>query len=218
MGCGTSTQGGNQSSISSSKLTVDPASQQEKDLLNQMITLGNGQSATIQDLLQQAQSGDPFALTPAAQQTLNQSFDSARQRFNNDAQTQTAYMAGGRGLRMSDTPISAQAMNQLGLGLADLNSAQANAQLNYGLQGNAYQTGLGLAAAQALPGGTVGAFNPLYNERMATGSLSQSSSGGNYGYQSMSPLQQVLMGTQAYNQFGQGTNQMMSAGMKMFGG
>ena len=72
-------------------------------------------------------------------------------------------------MRMSDTPIAQQAINQYALGDAQISSNRAQAGLNLGLQANQLRANSILGGASALPSGTVAAFNPLFQERIASG-------------------------------------------------
>lgn len=201
MGCGTSSSESSQSFDYSSQLQVQPRSAQEERLLEQFGQLGELGLGNLEHLSQTFRQNDPYALSPESQARINQYYDTSKDRLNLEGKDYASYLAGGRGLRMSDTPVSQQALQRYGLGLADLEAQRNKSLLDYGLQGNAYNTGLGLATTQALPAGMVAAFNPLYGERMATGVQRQWGTGKTSGSQTMSPLQQVLMGTQAFNQF-----------------
>jgi hypothetical protein len=150
--------------------TYAKASPEEEALRKQFGDLGVEQQQAIRNLLQMSGGGSSlFTLNPNDQASLNQAYDAARQRLSLGLKDFGDYTSGGRGLRMSDTPISQQSMERAGLGYADLASAQANQGLNMGLMGNQFRANTGLAGAQAMPAGSLQAYAPLYNERMASG-------------------------------------------------
>ena len=212
MGCGTSTSESTQSFDYSSQLTTAPRSAEEQALLNQFINLGSSQTNALNQLGQEALTGDPFALSDQAKAGINQYYDTGLDRMRLEGKDYADFLSGSRGLRMSDTPIAQQALQRYGLGLADLEGQRARDLVNYGLAGNQYRTNLGLMASQALPSGSVAAFNPLFSERMATGTQRQWGTGKTSGSQTMSPLQQVLTGTQAFSTFAGGLNSLGGGG------
>ena len=170
MGCTSDTKKTTSESNGTSQTTFANASPEEEALRKQFGELGTEQRQAIHDLLQMGGSGSSlFSLNPADQASLNQSYDAQRQRFALGLKDFADYSSGGRGLRMSDTPISQQSMERAGLGYADLASAQANQGLNMGLMGNQFRANNLLAGAQALPAGLLQAYAPLFNERMAGG-------------------------------------------------
>ena len=158
----------NQSQSGTSSVTLAPRSGSEQQILNQLQGLGDNQLSFLTGLLGGGVS--PYKLSPADQQTLNDSYNSAFQQFNQSGKDYADYLATTRGLNKSDTPVSQQAMQRYGLGMSDLLSQKANAALNMGLQG----TQLRLGATSALPSGLVGAFNPQFQERLATPTQSYS--------------------------------------------
>jgi hypothetical protein len=152
-----------------STTTLPGASDAENILRAKFNTLSDAQiQALMNEFNRTSESGfSPFALNLQDQQQLDQAFNAARDRFTLASKDFADFSAGGRGLRMSDTPIAQQSFDRLGLGLADLEGQRANAGLTLGLQGNQYRTGTALGLSGALPG--AGAFN-LQNylqERMA---------------------------------------------------
>ena len=217
---GTAKQSGNQAFNQTSTTTFKPATPQEAALLEQFRSLGSEQFGALSSLLAQAMNGNAFAMNPESQAQFDTSYKGAEDRLRLENKDYADFLAGGRGLRLSDTPISQQALQRQALGWSDLLGQKARAQLELGLAGNQFSTGLGLAAAQALPASGVAAFNPLYNERMASGTTTTSGTGSsNMTYQQ--PLMQtILQGTQAFNQFGQGlgsTATGIGKGLALFG-
>jgi hypothetical protein len=150
--------------------TFKPRSSAEQALIDQFSGLGTAQRDALLSRIQSFMGGaSPFALDPASQQLLDQSFGSAQQQLALQNKDYADFLSGGRGLRMSDTPIASQAMQRQALGLSDLLSSKANASLNLGLQGNQYLNNAALGFASALPSGSVAAFNPMFQERLAGG-------------------------------------------------
>lgn len=170
MGCADSTQKQNQQSDFTQQTTFNPASAEETALRQQFSGLGTQQNQALQSLLQQVSGGtSPFALSPADQAQLDQAYQGSINAYNMQAKQYADQLAGGRGMRMSDTPISAQAMQQYGLGMGDILSNKAMQGLNMGLSGNQFRANTIFQGANALPSGSVAAFNPLFQERLASG-------------------------------------------------
>ena len=163
MGNSTQEQTQNETSSSRSQTTFDPRSGAENQILNQYQGLGNQQLSFLNSLMSGGAS--PFALNPQDQAQLDQAYNSAFNRFGQEGKDYADYLATTRGLNKSDTPVSAQAMDRYGMGMADLLSQKANAGLNLGLQG----TNMRMMGAQALPAGLGAAFSPRFSERMAGG-------------------------------------------------
>jgi hypothetical protein len=218
MGCGTSETNTQSWTDQTQQTTYAPASADEQALRQQFQDLGTSQNQTLQGLMDFSRNGSALSLSPQDQSQLDQAFNSAQQRLQIQGKDYADFLSGSRGLRMSDTPIAQQALDRFGLGMADLNSQRAMAGLNLGLASNQFKTNLGLMSSQALPSGSIAAFNPLFQERMASGSTHVQGTGNVTQTKNDSIMSQILQGTQAYNQMGQGTNQFASAGMKMFGG
>lgn len=170
MGCADSKQKQNTQSDFTQQTTFNPASAEETALRQQFSGLGTQQNQALQSLLQQVSGGtSPFALSPADQVQLDQAYQGSINAYNMQARQYADALAGGRGMRMSDTPISAQAMQQYGLGLGDILSNKAMQGLNMGLSGNQFRANAILQGANALPSGSIAAFNPLFQERLASG-------------------------------------------------
>ncbi len=212
MGCGTSTQETNQTSDFTQQTTFAPASPEELALRQQFATLGTAQKASILDAMNRAQSGNLLSLSPADQGRLDEAFNAARQRLTVGGKDYADFLSGSRGLRMSDTPISQQALDRFGLGLADLESQRAQAGLNLGLNTNTLALNTLLQGAQSLPSGSVAAFNPLFQERLGSGTTRTTGRTGGTTISNASPLQQVLQGTQAFNTFTQGLGNLSKIG------
>lgn len=202
MGSKSSTQTSNQSSSSTQKTTFDQMSPQERAIMNMYQSLGENQLSQINQIL--APGSSPYTMNPGDQEMVNKSFDAAKQRFMTSGKDYADYLATTRGLNKSDTPVSQQAMERFGLGLADLESQQAQAGLNYGLMG----TQLRLGATGALPAGLGAAFAPMYNERMAGGRTDMS--GNSSGTTTMKYTPSIM------DQIGQGMS--LGAGAAMMAG
>jgi len=216
MGCGTESAQQNSSQEGTSQLTVAPMSEEEKSFLDKYTALGGTQEDTLRQLMAKARGeSSSLALTPQDQYQLDKAYNSGRNQLEVGMRDFADFNAGGRGMRMSDTPVAQQALQRYGLGLAELESQKANTGLNLGFQTSQARDVLGLNAISALPAGWGAAFAPRYNERMATGVTRTTGNGFMQGSKNASIMQQILMGTQAYNQLGQGTNEFASAGMKM---
>lgn len=134
---------------------------QEQELLNQIHGLGQTQNEFLGGLI--GGNVSPFALNDTDKAMLDQSYQSAFDRFVSEGKDYADFLAGTRGLNKSDTPVSQQAMERYGLGMSDLVSNKANAALQLGFQG----AGLRLQGAGMAPIGLTNAFNALYNERLA---------------------------------------------------
>ncbi|HEV8329480.1 MAG TPA: hypothetical protein VGQ08_18565 [Nitrospiraceae bacterium] len=170
MGCGSSEQTTNQTSDVTQQTTFKPASPEERALLQQFSGLGEAQRQALLSRLQAVTGGaSPFQLSAADQALVDQMFGSAQQQLELQNKDYADFLSGGRGLRMSDTPIAQQAMQRQALGLADLLSQKANTSFNLGLQGNQYLNSAALGLSGALPAGSAAAFNPLFQERLASG-------------------------------------------------
>lgn len=163
MGSKSSSQSQTQNQSQTSHTQFDPRSGSEQQILNQLQGYGNNQLSFLNQLMQGGTS--PFSLQPADQAQLDQSYGGAINRFNQEGRDMADYLATTRGLNKSDTPVGQQVMDRYGMGMADLLSQKANAGLNMGLSA----TGLRLQGSQALPSGLLGAFNPQFQERMASG-------------------------------------------------
>lgn len=200
---GTASQSGDSSFNQTSTTSFQPASAEELALRQRFAGLGGQQQQTVQDIMSGLQ-GSAFAMNPQDLATFNSSYNAARQQLQMEGKDYADFLAGGRGLRMSDTPVSQQALQRFGLGMSALESDRARAGLELGLAGNQYRANTGLMAAQSLPAGNVAAFNPLYNERMASGTTTSSGTGRNSMSYQQPLMQTILQGTQAFNQLGQG--------------
>lgn len=163
MGSSKQSQTQNQSSEGTQQAVFASMTPQERQILSQYQGLGDQQTSFLQTLMNGSTS--PFALGQKDQEALDASYQSAFDRFGLEGKDYADYLATTRGLNKSDTPVSAQAMDRYGMGMADLLSQKANAGLNLGLQG----TQMKLMGSQALPAGLGAAFSPLFSERMAGG-------------------------------------------------
>ncbi len=162
-----SSESWNQGATGSQQTIFDSRSNEEAAILDQYRALGESQGNFLQGLMTWQ---SPFALNDADQATLDRAYQSAMDRYRREGTDYADYLATTRGLNKSDTPVSGEAMNRFGMGLADLESQKANAALNLGLQG----TQMRLMGAQSLPAGLGAAFMPMFNERMAGGRTTSS--------------------------------------------
>src|SRR6185436_13957494 len=157
---GTSKSSQNTTSTQTQQTTFNPRTAKEQALLDQFQGLGGQQADTLSQLMDEYQSGrSPFALDPAASADVDAAYAGALNQLKQENKDYADYLSGGRGMRMSDTPVSEQAIQRASLGVGNLMSNKAMARLNLGLAGNQYRTNLGLMGAQALPSGSVAAFN-----------------------------------------------------------
>jgi hypothetical protein len=163
------------------KLTLDAPGAEETAARQQIGGLGANQAMALNNELMRLNSGaSPFALTPNDQVTFNTAWDSAQNRLMSQGKDYADFLSGSRGLRMSDTPVSQQAMDRLGLGLADLHGSRALSQLDFGLRGNQARTSTAMGLGSVVPGGSVFNAGNLFQERLATGTKTTKG----YGYAS----------------------------------
>ena len=165
----------NQGNSGSSQTIFDPRSAQEQSILNQYQGLGESQRAFLDQLM--APGASPYTMNQADQDLINQAYAGARNRMDLGFKDAVDYLSASRGMSRGSTPVSQQALDRYGAAQKDLESANAQALLDYGMQG----TQARLAGAQALPAGLGAAFMPMFNERMAGGrqTYNQSSFGSN---------------------------------------
>jgi hypothetical protein len=170
--------------------TLAPASPEELALRQQFGGLGMNQLQAIQGQLNHLNSNQsPFSLMPQDQVAFNTAWDSAQNRFMSQGKDYADFLSGSRGLRMSDTPVSQQAMDRLGLGLADLHGNRAMSQLDFGLKGNQARLNTTLGLSSAMPSGSVFNYSNLFNERAMQGVKTTKGYGHGSGTQSPSGLQ-----------------------------
>lgn len=170
MGCADKKTETSSSFDQTQQTTFAPPSQQEQELLGQFGVLGTAQQDALLQRIRALTSGrSAFELSPQDQAVLDQQFASAQRQLDLSNRDYADYLSGGRGMRMSDTPISQQALARQALGQAELLSQKANTSLNLGLAGNQYATSAALGLAGALPSGSVARFNPMFQERLAGG-------------------------------------------------
>ncbi len=206
---GTSKSSQNTTSTQTQQTQFAPRTAQEQALLDQFSGLGAAQDNTLLQLNSEYQNGrSPFAMDPAAEKDLDAAYKGALDQLMLENKDYADYLSGGRGMRMSDSPIADQAIQRASLGVGNLMSNKAMARLNLGLAGNQYRTNLGLMSAQALPSGSVAAFNPLFNERMQGGLTTMTGFQQGSGSMTQPVMQSILQGTQAYNNIAQGTSSL----------
>ena len=116
---------------SQQQIQFKPRTPEEAALLEQVKGLGGYQDNFLRQLMSGQSS--PFQLNPQDQAALDASYQSAFDRFGQEGKDYADFLAATRGLNKSDTPVSQQAMQRYGMGMADLLSQKANAGLNMGL-------------------------------------------------------------------------------------
>jgi hypothetical protein len=221
MGCGDSDSQTHSWNENTSTTSLQVAGRPEAQLREDLEGWGRTQQAGLNDAAAFAQSGDYLQIDPKHQATLDKAFDAEVQKFMLGQKDYTDFMAGSRGMRMSDSPIADQAISRFGLGLADINSRRAMAGLGLGLQTNSMRQTDRMNLANMMPAGTVFGHNAQFNNRLAQPTTHTVGTGNSTVYNNPSLLTQVQQGASAYKDFATGTNQMMSAasagmGMGMF--
>ncbi|MFN3075381.1 MAG: hypothetical protein ABT940_00595 [Alphaproteobacteria bacterium] len=148
--------------------TLPGATEAEQRLREQFAGLNLQQIRALQSGLERLSSTDsPLTLNLQDQQALDQQYQAAHNRFQMGLKDFADFSAGGRGLRLSDTPISQQSFDRAGLGLADLQGQWAKAGLDMGLATNQYRTNTALGLGGALPGAGAFSLGNYLQERMA---------------------------------------------------
>jgi len=218
MGCGTSESESSQQFDQYSQAEVAPATGEELRQRNLLTGLGEEQRTAILDEIRRMRSQSPYELDPATRDIINQQFDADLQLQNLQNKEYADWMSGGRGLRMSDTPIAEQAIQRQGLGLANLLGQYGNIRLNAGLMGNQYRTNATLGLSQITPSSLLSTYQPLWQERMAQAKQHQWGTGKTRGTQDMSTLAQVQSGVNSFKTFGEGLNEYGEFFGKAFGG
>jgi hypothetical protein len=211
MGCGNSSTENHSWQENETSVSLQTAGPQEVALREQLEALGQTQQAGLNDFASFAKNGDYLALSPQHQATLDKAFDASRQQLQLEGKDYADFLSGSRGLRMSDTPISQQALQRFGLGLSALESNRALAGLNLGLTTNAARQTDRLNLSTSLPAGTVFGHNAIMGNRMAQPTTYSRGTGNTTVYNNPSLLTQVQQGAAAYKDFATGTNQLMSA-------
>lgn len=112
--------------------------------LNTLEQLGNNQAGAMHGLLANLYGNMNYqqpdiTLNANNQALLDQQYQGAIDRLGIEGKDYADFLAGGRGMRMSDTPVAQQAIQRYGLGLSDLLGQKAGAALNLGQ--NLYQMG-----------------------------------------------------------------------------
>lgn len=217
MGCGDSSQETHTWNDQTSTTTLKAITPEEQRIRDAMSGLGDEQQKAIMDAIDFSRSGDFLALSPQHQNQLDTAFNAARNRFITEGKDYADFLSGGRGLRMSDTPISQQALDRYGLGMADLQGQRAMAGLNLGLATNTTRLNSLMGTASAMPAGSVFAHNTLFNERLAQPTQHVSGFGNTTMYNNPSLLDQFESGTRSFYNFNAGLNQGTSAGKNMMG-
>lgn len=210
--CGTSPSTSSNEQQGTSQTVFGPPTEQETAILNQFGVLGTAQQdAILSRIRNQDTMTSPFALGAGDQATLDAAWQPSIDRLNLDNKDYADFLSGGRGLRMSDTPISSQSMQRQALGMSDLLGQKSMAGLNLGLQGNQYRDNAALSLASGMPAGLQMGFNPRFQERMAGGKTFSTGSGTQSGSQTASTMQQILQGAQGFNQVASGVGNLITA-------
>jgi hypothetical protein len=211
MGCGDSSTENHSWNENTTSVSLQTAGSEEVALRKQLEALGQTQQSGLNDFANFAKNGDYLALSPQHQATLDKAFDASRQQLQLEGKDYADFLSGSRGLRMSDTPISQQALQRYGLGLSALESNRALAGLNLGLTTNAARQTDRLNLSSAMPSGTVFGHNAIFNNRLAQPTTYSQGTGNTTVYNNPSLLTQVQQGAAAYKDFGSGTQSLMSA-------
>lgn len=170
MGCTSAKTTTESTQDSTQQTTFAPRTSAEQTILDSLSGLGQGQRDVLMQRIQELTSGaSPYALSPADHDMLNQSYNSAQQELDLANKDYADFLSGGRGMRMSDTPISSQAMQRQALGQAALSSDKARSSLNLGMGASQYRMNSALGLSAGMPAGLAAAFNPQFQERLAGG-------------------------------------------------
>lgn len=212
MGCGDSSQEQHTWSDQTSTTTLKAVTPEEQRIRDAMAGLGEEQQKAIMDAIDFSRTGDFLALSPQHQSQLDTAFNAARNRFITEGKDYADFLSGGRGLRMSDTPIAQQALDRYGLGMADLQGQRALAGLNLGLATNTTRLNSLMGTASALPSGSVFAHNTLFNERLAQPTQRVSGFGNTTMYNNPSLLTQFQQGASAFKDVAQGVSSLYGGG------
>jgi hypothetical protein len=208
MGCGNSDQESHSWNESTSSVSLQTAGRPEAQLREDLEAWGKTQQGGLNDAAAFAKTGDYLSLDPKHQATLDQAFQAAFQRQQLEGKDYADFLSGGRGMRMSDTPVAQQALQRYGLGMAELNSQRAMAGLNLGMQTNSMRQTDRMNLANMLPAGTVFGHNAMMNNRLAQPSTHTVGTGNTTVYNNPSLLTQVQQGASAYKDFASGTAQL----------
>jgi hypothetical protein len=217
MGCGDSDKQQHSWNENTSSVSLQTAGAPEVALREAIEGWGGTQQAGLNDAANFAANGDYLALSPQSQATLDKAFDASRQQLELEGKDYADFLSGSRGLRMSDTPISQQALQRYGLGLSALESQRAMAGLNLGLNTNLARQTDRLNLASTLPGGTVFGHNAQMNNRLAQPTTHTVGTGNTTVYNNPSLLEQMNQGAQFRYTMHAGTNQATQAGSNMMG-
>lgn len=201
--------------------TIGPMGAQEKALVDRFQSLGMNQADAVDFVLKnltgQLAGGKPsinmLALSGQDKALLDQSYAGAEQNLRRFGQLMGQDLAGTRGLNPSDTPVSEAVLRETLPAMANLQSQKANQELGLGLNLGQMNEGARQFNFSTMINGAMNApqlglnlMNRYQGERFQ-GALRQ---GG--GSQTKSVGDSIYQGLAGFNQFGQGLNQLASAG------
>ena len=178
--------------------TLPAATPEEQALAARLENLGVPQDDLLRAEMARLQSGSPYQLSAQDAATLDAAYQPARERLALEGREYADYLAGSRGLRMSDTPIAQQALQRYGLGLAELEGQRAASQLTMGFMGSQYRTNATLGLGTTLPAGTQYNLARLLQLRLAQPTVSETGRGSftRSGSNTASPLEGMSQGMQ----------------------
>jgi hypothetical protein len=193
MGCGDSSTETHTWNNNTTEIKMKDPSAEEVHERQGLAWIGEQQKAGLSDFANFARTGDYLALDPQHQAQLDKAFDASRQQLQLEGKDYADFLSGSRGLRMSDTPVSQQALQRYGLGLSSLESNRA------------------------LPSGSVFAHNAFMGNRLAQPTTYSQGTGNTTVHNNPSLLTQMNQGAQFRYTMHAGTNQATQAGSNMMG-
>lgn len=186
-GSSSSSQGGTQQVNNTRSVSLPSLSADGATLRDQLRSLSGEQIQALQGALQRIRAGQNGDLLPHDQAQVANAYTQARDTYNQDMGGAVQFLGGGRAGSLSAQPISAQALSRVGLGLGDINSAEAASRLRYGLLTSDARNRALTSFGQALPGAGVALSARDLAERMATPTIHDSGTGSMQGSGSRSP-------------------------------
>ena len=176
-GSSSSSQGGTQAVNNKREVSIPSLSADGAALREKLSGLSGDQIRALQGALQLMRSGQTGDLLPHDQAQVANAYSQARDTYNQDMSGAVKFLGGGRAEHLSPQPISAQALSRVGLGLGDINSAEAASRLRYGLLTNDARNRAITSLGQALPGASVALSTRELAERMAVPTIHESGTG-----------------------------------------
>jgi hypothetical protein len=176
-GSASSSQGGTQAVDQTREVTLAPLSARGEELRQRLGSLSGDQVQMLRSALSRIRAGSAGTLLPSDRAQVTEAYDQARTRYGQDTTAATQFLGGGRGEALSDAPLSPQALRQVALGLGDLNSAEAQARLGYGLKTNDARAQAITSLGQAMPGATSALSMRDLAERLASSTVRERGTG-----------------------------------------